>query len=62
MLTMDTLDPCSDGDINNDVSSLYVEIIEKNRSYYKCTICGRKLSRKQRLETHLSCVHGKGEK
>ena len=35
------------GDINNDVSSLYVEIIDKNRSYYKCTICGRKLSRKQ---------------
>ena len=50
------------GDINNDVSSLYVEIIDKNRSYYKCTICGRKLSRKQRLETHLSCVNGKGEK
>ena len=41
------LDPCSDGDINYDVSSLYVEIIDKNRSYYKCTICGRKLSRKQ---------------
>ena len=50
------------GDINKDVSSLYVEIIDKNRSYYKCTICGRKLSRKQRLETHLSCVNGKGEK
>ncbi|CAN0444201.1 unnamed protein product, partial [Hapterophycus canaliculatus] len=46
-------------DINKDVSSLYVEIIDKNRSYYKCTICGRKLSRKQRLETHLSCVNGK---
>ena len=50
------------GDINNDVSSLYVEIIDKNRSYYKCTIYGRKMSRKQRLETHLNCVHGKGEK
>ena len=45
--TMDTLVFCSDDDINNDVSSLDVEIIEKNRSYYKCTICGRKLSRKQ---------------
>ena len=45
------LDPCSDDDINNDVDSLYVEIIDKNRSYYKCTICGRKLSRKQRLKT-----------
>ena len=56
------LDICFDDDINNDVSSLYVEIIDKNRSYYKCTICGRKLSRKQRLKTHLSCVHGKGEK
>ena len=47
---MGTLDPCSDDDINN-MSSLYVEIIDKNRSYYKCTICGRKLSRKQRLKT-----------
>ena len=54
---MDTLVFCSDDDINNDVSSLDVEIIEKNRSYYKCTICGRKLSKKQ-LKTHLSCVHG----
>ena len=45
--TMDTLVFCSDDDINNDVSSLDVEIIEENRSYYKCTICGRKLSRKQ---------------
>ena len=32
--TMDTLDPCSDGDINNDVSSLYVQIIEKNFSFF----------------------------
>ena len=46
MLTMDTLDPCSDGDINNDVNSLCVEIIEKNRSFYKCTICGQKLANK----------------
>ena len=56
------LDICFDDDINNDVSSLYVEIIEEKRLYYKCTICGRKLSRKQRLKTLLSCVHGKGEK
>ena len=41
---MDTLDPCSDNDINNDVSSLCVEIIDNNRSYCKCTICDRKLS------------------
>ena len=54
-----TLDPCFDDDINNDVNSLYVEIIHKNRTYYKSTICGQKLWRKQRLETHLSCVHGK---
>ena len=32
-----------DDDINNDVNLLYVEIIDKNRSYYRCTICGRKL-------------------
>ena len=46
------LDSCADEDINNDVGSLDVEIIDKNRSYYKCTMCGRKLSRKQRLKTH----------
>ena len=51
-LTARPLDPSSDDDINNDVGSLHVEIIDKNRSYYKCTICGRKLSRKQRLKTH----------
>ena len=59
--TMDILYPCSDSKINSDVSSLYVEIIDKNQSYYKCTICGRKLAMKQNLKTHLSCVHGKGE-
>ena len=46
------ISPCSDDDKNNDAGSLYVEIIDKNRSYYKCTICDRKLSRKQRLKTH----------
>ena len=51
-LTARPLDPCSDDDINKDASSLCVEIIDKNRSYYKCMICGRKLSRKQRLKTH----------
>ena len=45
--TMLSLDPRSDDDVNSNVSSLYVEIIDKNRSYYKCTICGGKLSRKQ---------------
>ena len=49
--TMGTLDPRSDDDINDDVSSLCVEIIDKNRSYYNCMICGWKLSRKQRLKT-----------
>ena len=46
------ISPCSDDDKNNDAGSLYLEIIDKNRSYYKCTICDRKLSRKQRLKTH----------
>ena len=59
---MDIFDPYSDSNINNDVSPLYVEIIDKNQSLYKCTICGRKLAMKQNLKTHLSCVHGKGEK
>ena len=35
---MDALDPCSDDDINNDVNSLYIEIIDKNGTYYKCMI------------------------
>ena len=30
---MHTLDPCFDDDINNDVNSLYVEIINKNQTY-----------------------------
>ena len=29
---VDTLDSCFDDDINNDVNSLYVEIIDKNRT------------------------------
>ena len=41
----------------NSHDTLYVEIIEQ-----ECTICGRKLSRKERIETHLSYVHSKGEK
>ena len=44
---MDTLDPCSNDGENNDASSLYVEIIEGNWSNFKCTICNRKLLRKQ---------------
>ena len=30
---VDTLDSCFDDDINNDVNSLYVEIINKNQTY-----------------------------
>ena len=29
---VDTLYPCFDDDMNNDVNSLYVEIIDKNRN------------------------------
>ena len=32
---MDTIDPCSDDDKSKDVNSLYVEIIDNNRSHYK---------------------------
>ena len=53
---MDTLNLCSDGDINNYVSSLYVKsIVLQMHDLWK-------LLGKQRLKTHLSCVHGKGEK
>lgn len=60
--SMESLESRPDDELNNDANSLYVEVIDKNRTYYKCTICGRILSRKQRLETHLSSIHGKGEK
>lgn len=56
---MESLESRSDDELNNDVNSLYVEGIDKNRTYYKCTICGRILSRKQRLKIHLSSIHGK---
>ena len=40
---------------------LYAEVKEGNRTYFKCSICFRKLSRLQRIESHLKLVHGKGE-
>ena len=40
---------------------LYAEVKEGNRTYFECSICFRKLSRLQRIESHLKLVHGKGE-
>ena len=51
---VDTLDSCFDDDINNDMNSLYVEIIDKNRT--------RMHDLWPKVETHFSYVHGEGEK
>ena len=40
---------------------LYAEVTEGNRTYFECSICFHKLSRLQRIESHLTLVHGKGE-
>ena len=57
---VDTLDSCFDDDINNDVNSLYVEIIDKNRT--RMHDLWPKVFEEKRLETHLGYVHGEGEK
>lgn len=55
--------------MSNDISAnpgaddrpLYEEIVEENKKLFKCSICFRLLSRKQRIESHLQTVHGKGK-
>lgn len=44
-----------------DYRLLYEEIVEENKKLFKCSICFRLLSRKQRVESHLHLVHGKGK-
>lgn len=39
----------------------YEEVVKDNRKYFKCSICQRLLSRKQRIECHLQSIHGKGK-
>ena len=41
---------------------LYTEINHENGTSFRCSICCRSLSRKQRIESHLSSVHCKGKK
>ena len=41
---------------------LYTEINHENGTSFRCSICCRSLSRKQRIESHLSSVHGKSKK
>ena len=36
---------------------LYAEVKEGNRTYFECSICFRKLSRLQRIESHLKRQH-----
>ena len=35
--------------------------MQENKKLYKCSICLRLLSRKQRIESHLQLVHDKGK-
>lgn len=49
------------GDTEENESLLFEEIVQENKKLYKCSICLRLLSRKQRIESHLQLVHGKGK-
>ncbi|KAJ7375117.1 hypothetical protein OS493_001855, partial [Desmophyllum pertusum] len=49
-----------DRDVNSeDQSEDYEEIKAENGTYFRCLICLRRLSRMQRIESHLSSIHGK---
>ena len=50
-----------EGDPEENESLLSEEIVQENKKLYKCSICFRLLSRKQRIESHLQLVHGKGK-
>ena len=41
---------------------LFYEEIDNGRKYFRCSICFRLLSRKQRIERLLQSVHGKGKR
>lgn len=43
---------------NTDVNLLHEVINHEGKTFFKCNICRRTLSRKQRLESHLSSIHG----
>lgn len=43
---------------NTDVNLLHEVINYEGKTFFKCNICRRTLSRKQRLESHLSSIHG----
>lgn len=49
------------GDPEENESLLFEEIVQENKKLYKCSICLRLLSRKQRIESHLQLVYGKGK-
>lgn len=54
------MNPDSDGN-NCDVRSYYEVLVDENGSHFKCCICLRTLSRMQRVESHLTSIHGIGE-
>ena len=43
-------------------NTFYEEINQENGTKFKCLICHRTLSRKQRVEDHLRSLHSIGEK
>lgn len=44
-----------------DLDTLYEEITNDSGTWFRCLICFRTLSRKQRIESHLSSIHGQGK-
>lgn len=40
---------------------LYKEITNDSETGFRCLICFQTLSRKQRIESHLSSIHSQGE-
>ena len=43
------------------IDTLYEEIKDESGSHFQCSICLRTLSRLQRMESHLTSIHGIGE-
>ena len=58
--SFDSSMPDPDGESDLDMTSFYELVDENGENVFKCLICSRHLSRKQRIEGHLESIHGKG--
>ena len=57
--SFDSSMPDPDGESDLDMTSFYELVDENGKNVFKCLICSRHLSRKQRIG-HLESIHGKG--